>query len=115
MIKEIEIGRWGNIALFASIDENKKVKSIKIVSPKKILKDRFGNLLFEDEETPFMKAVLVSEKEGGNWIYYISFRNELEQIFRKLAKRGIYFQPNPELFASKGSRDIDSITEIVPA
>ncbi|NAY82404.1 MAG: hypothetical protein GU362_05975 [Thaumarchaeota archaeon] len=107
----LEFGSWGNFAKLVGRKGN-----VLIISTEKILEDRYGNLLFESERNAFMKTKNISEKENGYWVFTVRRKEELEEIFRKLAKRGISFSPNPELFtASKKARDIVSIANIVPA
>ena len=115
---ELVIGKWGNIAsLIATIEDDNKV-SMKIVSTKKILKDKYGHLLFEDEENPFMKATIVSERHDGKWILDVSFK-DVQELGIKLSKRKVFFEPSQEfLYILRNSKAKDTnivtlITDIV--
>ena len=113
MNDKIVLGTWGeNIELV--IQDGK----LKIFSQYPILKDKYGNLLFEFERNSFMKTVLVSTQERGTWVFTVKTKEELMEIFRKLAKRGYLFEPNPlvkKFFTtSKIATDITFIADIVP-
>jgi hypothetical protein len=113
---EIVLGTWGNVAQLIVIIHENKIRSIKIVSTEKILRDRYGNLLLEREQNSFMKAELVSEKENGKWVFNVRTKEEIEEIFRKLAKRGILFSMNPliQKFFSTSKEASASATDIIP-
>ena len=97
MSREIILGRWGDIASLVMLfdEKNKKIENIRIVSKKKILKDRFNNYLFEGEENLFMKAIVVSEKRDGKWILDVTVE-EIKEIGMRLSKRKIFFEPSQE-------------------
>jgi len=116
MNNEIVLGRWGDFELVLDVSH----KRLEIVSPEEIVEDRYENPTFPFEINMFTKVRKVSFFQNGSWVYVIRERKKLEEIARKLQKRGLVFTPNPELqkffSASKGSMDIDvPVTDIVPA
>jgi len=60
-----------------------------------------------------MKIKRASIARDGEWIFVIRSQKQLIEIFRKLAKYGYPFAPNPELyFVRKEARDITTATDI---
>ena len=110
---KIEIGRWGNVAILILSDEG-----FQLISSVEIQEDQYGHPLFPNEINKFMKVRKVSFFQNGKWVFIIREREQLEEIVRKLTKRGIPFQPNPhlkEIFTSSEARDITSVVySIVP-
>ena len=89
---EIVLGSWGGVRLVLDMVH----KKVKIISPEEILEDRYGNpLLFPDEVNNFVKIKKVSFFQNGEWIYIISDKTKLKELFRKFDKRGIPFEINP--------------------
>jgi len=104
----LELGSWGNFRLVVI-----SKRQIAIISTEEIFEDQYGNPVFEREVNKFMKIKRASIARDGEWVYVIREREQLEEIFRKLAKRGYPFAPNPELyFIRKEARDITTATDI---
>ena len=107
---KIEIGTWGGMFRLVV-----KQRNVLIISTEEIFEDQYGNPVFEREVNKFMKIKRASIARDGEWVYVIRSKTQLMEIFRKLAKRGISFAPNPELyFVRKEARDITFIADIVP-
>jgi len=105
----LELGSWGNGFRLVV-----KQRNVLFISSEEIFEDQYGNPVFQHEINKFMKIKRASIARDGEWIFVIRSQKQLIEIFRKLAKYGYPFAPNPELyFVRKEARDITTATTLL--